>query len=150
MFTVLPFTINCCKSINHWKGYFVINSIKKIPGQANWIYLFLDTHHKSLYMFHPVPYTKEISFVIIPAFTLSSFFWSLFPPISSLVSPLTISHSLIPTFALLLHPLAPQSISSPLKLWALFSAVTPFSEPLSKESDRQREGNKPREKRKIR
>lgn len=45
---------------------------------------------------------------------------------------------------LLLHPPAPQSISSPLKPQALLSAVKPPSEPHSEESDRQTERNEPR------
>lgn len=93
-----------------------------------------------LYVFYPTVSQQHLlsSFCPLLPPIYSSFSFSL-----SAITPF-FTHSLTQPFTLPLHPPAPQSISSPLKPQALFSVVKPLSEPLSKESDRQTERNKPR------
>lgn len=84
MFTVLPFTINCCKSINHWKGYYVINSIKNprtgelnlsIPGHTSQISLHVSSrslHQGDIFCYHSSLHTLIFLLVIISTYQFFS------------------------------------------------------------------------------
>lgn len=84
MFTVLPFTINCCKSINHWKGYFVINSMKNprtgelnlsIPGHTSQISLHVSSrslHRGDIFCYHSSLHTLIFLLVIISTYQFFS------------------------------------------------------------------------------
>lgn len=86
MFTVLPFTINCCKSINHWKGYFVINSIKKSQDRRiefiySWTHItnlstcfipFPTPHQGDIFCYHSSLHTLIFLLVIISTYQFFS------------------------------------------------------------------------------
>lgn len=100
--------------------------------------LSLNLHTLILCSLRTLSLCHSVALVIFPL-SFSSTYLCLTLPLAA--CHYSLFHRLPP---LLLHPPAPQSISSPLKPQALLSVVKPPSEPRSEESDRQTERNEPR------